>query len=60
MFNTVGASVDEPQTEQPDPIDGKNGLELVEHVMFYGASLSELEELDREQIATLKAAGLVE
>jgi len=28
--------------------------------MFYGASLSELEELDREQIATLKAAGLVE
>lgn len=41
----------------PPPIHEQRGFELISHFIAYGASQSELEELDAEQVATLEMAG---
>jgi hypothetical protein len=45
-------------TKEIDPLSEKSGVELIEHMYFYGASESELESLTREQRETLSAAGM--
>jgi len=46
-------------TDQPGPLCDKHGLELCEHLILYGASKAELEQLDGKQVAMLSHAGLL-
>lgn len=47
------------ESEQPDPITDKRGGELAEHMLFFGATKDEFEELDYIQLKTLEMAGLL-
>lgn len=40
-------------------LEDKHGFALIDHMLFYGATKAELEELDKNQVATLKCARLL-